>query len=510
MSDNLGIIHPPPDLRGIVDRTATYVAKNGSAFEARIMHEQKGKPKFSFLFPSDPFNAYYRHKVSEIRSSLLSKSDSSEANGQEHTSQNNGAQVERLQSPSTTQDDDNSSKVKKTEDDDPKNQPQSELSQSCDSIPTANVDSGGTEEEKGKQRPGSKSDKPATEKPIKLEEPPPLNYLASPASTSTHLECDIIKLTSQYIATYGRPFILELVSREQSNSLFDFLKPQHGQFSYMTKLIMQYALILNPPLDIVDNLEKESSNQDYVLERIRMRAEWNRMLENERKKKEEAEERERELYNQIDWHDFVIVETVDYQPGDKGEYPPTTADNVGTRLLKQQRLEDHSIPEEMDIDMDVESDHESDNEQSGGESGFAVPQPPDLNKVTIRKNYDPKAANRSVSSSDNYFISPITNERIPVEKIHEHVRYNLADPRYLEKKEQILQGKINEETVFASGSQIQSSLKNLAERRTDIFGMNDAETAIGQRIGEESEEQKKEDRTIWDGHKSSLKKKKLN
>lgn len=41
-------------------------------------------------------------------------------------------------------------------------------------------------------------------------------------------------------------------------------------------------------------------------------------------------------YAQIDWHDFVVVETVDYMPGEIGNFPPpTTPDEVGARVLMQ-------------------------------------------------------------------------------------------------------------------------------------------------------------------------------
>ncbi|CAH2294957.1 splicing factor 3A subunit 1 [Pelobates cultripes] len=48
---------------------------------------------------------------------------------------------------------------------------------------------------------------------------------------------------------------------------------------------------------------------------------------------------------------------------------------------------------------------------------------------------------------------------------------------------------------------IESSLKQLAERRTDIFGVE--ETAIGKKIGEE-EIQKPEEKVTWDGHSGSM------
>jgi splicing factor 3A subunit 1 len=44
-------------------------------------------------------------------------------------------------------------------------------------------------------------------------------------------------------------------------------------------------------------------------------------------------------YASIDWHDFVVVETVDYQPFEQGQFPPpTTPQEVGARVLLQDRI----------------------------------------------------------------------------------------------------------------------------------------------------------------------------
>ncbi|KAL8267006.1 hypothetical protein R6Q59_004350 [Mikania micrantha] len=63
----IGIIHPPPDIRTIVDKTASFVAKNGPEFEKRIIVSNAGNPKFNFLNGSDPYHAYYQHRLSEFR-----------------------------------------------------------------------------------------------------------------------------------------------------------------------------------------------------------------------------------------------------------------------------------------------------------------------------------------------------------------------------------------------------------------------------------------------------------
>lgn len=519
MSEN-----PPQKLKDVVDRTATYVAKNGAALEERIKSQQLNNPKFSFLFKGDPFHLYYQLKVNEIRDSLLGSLN--ETINNDHSSAN------------AVSDDDNKqqSPTKEPESNDVTNQERTVDDNQDHTHKITEFNSSDDNEKHVEENQVESSGQPKSrllneyieEKTMKLEEPPDLNFTAKPAPSLTLMQSDIIKLTARYIATYGRSFLLDLINREHNNPIFDFTKPQHGQFTYMTNLIMQYALIQNHPLGIVEDLDKDASSQKELLDKFKMRTEWSRMLESERKQREERIEREKLLYSQVDWHDFVVVETINYQPDEMGEYPPTTANQVGTRLLMQERLEQTKlVPQEMDIDMDMDmdmgSDEDTDEDNNEVEEGeihierhnqkndvdeFILPEPP--KNVVIKKDYDPKAANKSTAQSDDYYISPITNERIPISKIDEHVKYNLSDPKHLEKKSQMLEEKMNEEAVFASGSQVQNSLNSFAERRTDIFGMNHQETLIGRRIGDEDKtNQTKEDIVIWDGHKSSLKKKKI-
>lgn len=140
------------------------------------------------------------------------------------------------------------------------------------------------------------------------------------------------------------------------------------------------------------------------------------------------------------------------------------------------------------------------------------PLPPTPDQVIIRKDYDPKgrisvcevytmlirytmciltpalfvSASRpqpTVAPQDEYLISPITGEKIQASKMQEHMRIGLLDPRWLEQRDRSIRDRQTEDEVFAPGLDIESSLKQLAERRTDIFGVE--ETAIGKKIGEE-------------------------
>jgi len=102
------------------------------------------------------------------------------------------------------------------------------------------------------------------------------------------------------------------------------------------------------------------------------------------------------------------------------------------------------------------------------------------------------AKGRISSATEEYLISPITGERIPASKVQEHMRIGLLDPRWVEQRDKHVHERMGQDTVYAPGTAIEASLKQLAERRTDIFGVGDEETAIGKKIGEE--EKKKDDK----------------
>nr|CAD7412311.1 unnamed protein product [Timema cristinae] len=496
----VGIIYPPPEVRNIVDKTASFVARNGPEFEARIRQNELGNPKFNFLNFGDPYHAYYQHKVKDFR----------EGKGQEPTIGGGPAPPKALLSATQQKQQDILKQV---------------------------------------EHPFIPKDPPAE-----------FEFIADPPSISA-LDLDIVKLTAQFVARNGRQFLTNLMNREQRNYQFDFLRPQHSLFQYFTKLLEQYTKVLIPPKDLMYRLKDECDYMGSILEQVKYRAEWLKYQEAQRRKEEEELEKERVAYAQIDWHDFVVVETVDYQPFEQGNFPaPTTPDEVGARVLMQERIEDGE-----EIEMQIESEDEEDEEEeeqeedkeSDEESGpepedqlakeakdntqvqdmeeessseeeeeeVSVPstkktqpppppqprdvqQPPPLppspDKVIVKKGYDPKQAVKSnrPPAPDEFLISPITGEKIPASKVQEHMRIGLLDPRWVEQRDRQIQDKMNQESVYAPGSAIEKSLKMLAERRTDIFGVGDEETAIGKKIGEE--DKKKDDKVTWDGHTSSV------
>ena len=185
----------------------------------------------------------------------------------------------------------------------------------------------------------------------------------------TALDLDVVKLTAQFVARNGKSFLTGLASREHSNPQFNFLKPTHSMFSFFTALCDAYSKVLMPPKDMLHKLTKESSDRQAVLERYLRRLEWEQAREREEKEAADAAEKERIAMQLIDWHDFVIVETIDFHQDEDADLPlPMTLKDV-IALNKAHIYENDRgvekkppLPETTtDIPMEIEMDHEERN-----------------------------------------------------------------------------------------------------------------------------------------------------
>ncbi|KAL6735693.1 hypothetical protein Aduo_006109 [Ancylostoma duodenale] len=451
----IGLIYPPPDIRTIVDKTAAFVARNGVDFENKIREKEASNKRFNFLSPTDPYNAYYKQKVRDFQEGKVETT----------------TVAPKPQLPEAVKD-----AVKK-----------------ADFVPT---------------------------KP-----PPAFEFCADPATINAY-DLDLIRMTALFVARNGRQFLTQLMTREARNFQFDFLKPQHSNFSYFTKLVEQYTKVIIPPNTILEDLRNEKGNTKKLMEDVNYRVAWEKHQKSLRDKEEKEAEKERVAYASIDWHDFVVVQTVDFQPGDTTNLPGLcTPKDVGARILLEARSEaQKQAGEAMEMDMD-ESDSEEETEQQiqnevepapepsptpapappeetpPPPAEFSTPLPPTRQKDLIVKDYDPKkAAHAMKRPADKWLISPLTGERIPSDKLEEHVRYNTVDSQYKEDRERQLGERGNEEPVLAPGAEISKNLGRFAERRTDIFGVGAAgaeQTVIGRKLGEEAPQPTKQ--LIWDG-----------
>ncbi|RKP36342.1 Pre-mRNA splicing factor PRP21 like protein-domain-containing protein [Dimargaris cristalligena] len=405
-----GIIYPPLDIRNIVDKTAKFVAKSGDRFEEHLRETNRNTPKFSFLTATDPYHAYYQLKVREAQGQADGASE--------------GAQAEGFQ---------------------------------------ADVATLNRELDQGE----------ADEAVVQVAPPKPPNFeFVYDLPSITAQDLDVLQLTAQYVAVHGRQFMTSLVQREQKNYQFAFLRPSHSLFSYFTKLVDQYTKILQPSPELLANVEQDAQNQYHALDRVRQRVEYETFVQEEKRKVAEKEKQERQAFAAIDWHDFIVIGTMDLRPDDNFKEHPLPlklADLQGMSMAQKKMAQDAAEMAAPGV-RDMDTDEGSDTEAGLPDEPFVYPAPDPvlaapIKPMKIKTNYVPKARTAPTVTEATQ-ICPRCHQAIPVSEMDEHVRIELLDPKWKEQKEAAL-AKQKESNLVTTGQDVQQLLKNLSGHRSD-------------------------------------------
>lgn len=372
-------------------------------------------------------------------------------------------------------------------------------------------------------RPGEAAAEPEPEAPKGPEEPPVFHFSARmPIINAQDLE--VVKLTALYVAKRGKSFMTALSQREARNFQFDFLRPQHSLYQFFTRLVDQYTILLRGEgLDEatsekhrISELELNVKNKSHILDRAKQRAEWVKFQEQQKLKKEEQEEQDRISYAQIDWHDFVVVETVLFnETDDQADLPPPTSLNdLQSASLEQKAmmsLNPMRIEEAMPTDLDeptyynpygvepeptplvqpagpvfpqqpvqpiptppVAAAAASQEEeqravaqaQQAATAQAAARNVPSQQPMRIRSDYVPRAQARRLNNAGPTALCPNCHQQIPVAELDQHMRIELLDPRW---KEQRAKAESRSATTNLSTSDVYNNLKRLASQRGDVF-----------------------------------------
>ncbi|RKO92725.1 Pre-mRNA splicing factor PRP21 like protein-domain-containing protein, partial [Blyttiomyces helicus] len=375
--------------------------------------------------------------------------------------------------------------------------------------------------EEAKEAQGGKgTEAEAAEKPKKAKkpapkEPPPYEFVIDMPAISAQ-DLDIVKLTAQFVARNGREFMVALTKREQRNYQFDFLRQNHSLFGFFTKLVEEYTKVLIPPKDHA-RLRGNVENRYEILDRVKGRVEYQVYQEEEKKKADAEADEEKVAYALIDWHDFVIVDTVEFVEADESlDLPaPLSLVDLESMTLAQKKaalIFNTETPEGDDGgDMDVELLQQMETDDVEMEEGSPEPElevqkprPPKLPEahapIKIRTDYVPKLGSSSVS--ENTSICPKCGEAIKTSDLEEHMRIELLDPKGREQKA-AAESK-NRTSNIVQGDAVSKSLARFGAFRTDIFGSEEVE--IGRRVGDVAEKEKEAEKSkvIWDGHTASI------
>ncbi|KAK4248714.1 Pre-mRNA splicing factor PRP21 like protein-domain-containing protein [Corynascus novoguineensis] len=470
-----GVIIPPPgEIREAIEKTAGYVMRGGAGLEQRIRDNHGKNPKFSFLMTSSDPYNAYY----EWRKEEIK-------NGR------------------------------------------------------------GTAIAAG--RVGEAAAAPAQEKPAGPPKPPDFQFSARmPRMSQKDLE--IVRLTALFVAKNGRPFMTQLAQREASNPQFQFLIPNHTFHNFFQSMVDQYSTLLRESgvngeggkaqQERVDQLRQNVEDKYKVLARAKQRAAYAKWQEAEKAKQEEEEEKKKIEFAQIDWNDFVVVETIVFTEADDQANlpPPTTLNDLQYASLEEKNkvsvsstlrieeafpFEDTSYnayppqtygaqaptaqpppaapayqanntppPQAQGAPVPLasrakatEEEAEAQRAQEREQERLRVQQAQAEARggaapMKIKENYVPRAAQRAASKfGTQTAMCPNCKQQIPLNEMDDHMRIELLDPRW---KEQKAKAEARYATTNLSTADVANNLKRLASQRSDVF-----DTTTGQAISEE-------------------------
>ncbi|KAK0544295.1 SF3a splicing factor complex subunit [Tilletia horrida] len=498
-----GLIIPPPDIRNIVDKVATYVARNGKQFEHQIRADERGNStKYAFLGPDHPYHPYYQSRIEAVTAA-------------------GGDQPAGSNTPTTAA-----------------------AQAGADGQSPAPLGAGGPEDAQQRDEAAD----PAAVDTDALPRPRPLEFSADMPSV-TAVDLDVIKLTALFTAQKGRAFATSLSAREKNSYQFEFLKPSHSLFGFFNALVEQYKLVLQPTPELIEysrraafgKEEAESSSASKVrtgpgagggrmvtLDEVQKRADWEKQRREKRKKEQDAEAREKAAFDEIDWQDFVVVGTVELTEADQhiDLPPPTSLRTIENMTLAQQRMaamimdmegSDNEEEAEDGQDGPARSGHlgaleernavnlqtsEPPAAEGAAEPVSAAATKPNAPAMKIRKDYVPKSLAQKQAETAATTKCPVCGQTVPTNEMGEHIRVELLNPRYREQR-QDLENKKAQHNFLHAGADPMQALHRIAAARTDMFGSANDEVTQARKEEEEKLRAKEKEKIVWDGHMAS-------
>ncbi|KAK8886295.1 splicing factor 3a, subunit 1 [Tritrichomonas musculus] len=242
--------------------------------------------------------------------------------------------------------------------------------------------------------------------------PPTFSYKQPPDIGG--LQLDVIHLTAQYAAMYGKEFLQVIAKQEKDSPLFNFLKPDQPYFRLFTGLLEQYRLALDPSNQLSRRLEQESDSLLNVKADLEIEAEHAR-LSAEQKKKEANEAKKDESLEQFDWDDFKILGTISFD--DEDDVQSSTSQNDKNIRIQNSTEEVQMIPKTL--------------KEKKKKSGIVQ-------------------------------ISPITGQAVPIEEFADHLRFEKVHPQYQKELDDMKERRRMQNSALATGDQIVQNLKTYA------------------------------------------------
>ncbi|KAF4589130.1 Splicing factor 3A subunit 1 [Ophiocordyceps camponoti-floridani] len=369
---------------------------------------------------------------------------------------------------------------------------------------------------------GRAGEVPKPEKPKGPPAPPELHYSAKMPRINQK-DMDVLKLTAQFTAKFGRQWMTQLAQREAGNPQFQFLIPNHTFHNFFQHVVEQYSKVLKHHEtsklreEMLSEARSNLAKQYRVLDRAKQRAEYAKYQETEKQKREEEETKKKEDFARVDWSDFVVVETITFTDADETANlpPPTSLSELEYASLEDRNkasisanfrieeampgedMETHQqpahtlpprpvstpqqtapdnqpaqfpVPEQKSAERLAMEAEEARRIQERAEAQARMQQAQaeargGAGPMKIKENYVPRAAQRAASKVQ-MALCPNCKQQIPMNELDEHMRIELLDPSWKEQK-----AKADSRYAHSniSHADVANNLKRLASQRSDVF-----------------------------------------
>ena len=533
-----------------------YVVKNGRQFESKLQQAQKGNSKFDFLKHDNHYNKYYQWQL-QIATNVKAKELAKQWELKQQQMQSSFI--------STNNDNTNGNNVTNNTD---------TASGDIKKV-TAKVVNDAKKIIKKSVVIGKVSLANKISQELIKKRKPKKEYIKPPKMTRfvvpypdkiSSYELDIMKLTAQFAAYLGKSFVRELLNEEPDNDMFNFLSAINPRFQYFQRLVDSYKTILdyhenyhyykdkndiNNDNNSVERFKNLHLNRDKLMDVIIGSSQYTHNETIEQEKNYEREKFDRLANALIDWQNFSVLETIEFESNDINlVVPGKNIQEIDAILDTTQDVEpelnepilvgdDDGINDDMEISSDDDDEDMKDSNMDNNNSNNNDSNNVDTNKVIMQPSSlinkpksVPMPAPKGVTVPDDLHIKPrleterdlelrmklekllrdshieselnqkcpICQELIPVNQLSEHIKIELLDPKWKEQKEALKLRLL--QSSFASNDQIARNLSKFKEQHEAQFGIkNDVKTDDGTKTGENEENKKN---IPWDGHTNTL------
>lgn len=476
IAEGVGIIVPPTEVKEILETTAKFVGKR-PALEARVLQQHDQDPRFSFLQPTDPYHAYYLAKVTEARKTTtaeksVSKGVRNALDGRISAAQN--GTIERGGENGVLEEGNQSTE---------KHGKQGEDKDGEDGVSRGNTT-------KGKAFVSYLKSLRAKDEASRPEphQPPPddLFTLIRTNPPPYALALDVIKLTAQFAARHGRNFVTALAAKETRNNLFDFLKPLHPHFIVFQRLVDAYTAILDNGEQkerLLAEVRNHARGEKAIMDTVWYMHDWD-CLQAEREHEAAMDESEKLKAAQIDWHDFVVLATVDFDENeDSLPAPVADAKQLPKILAAAEKAQQEREKNKENVDMDIDQSTEV---QPPKTQRAEVP----ANQVSTIADIPAARIRTQPSAVETILPAPATEARVtlpsgqqvPLSQVEASVRAELLDPSY--KDERARAAEKNRLQNLAGGEEMARNLARWEQARAEssVYNRADLQEALMGRV----------------------------